>query len=184
MHRLIMDAKEGEQVDHKDGNGLNNTKANLRIATELQNSFNKRKTRGKSQYKGVCRDKNDIRWTASIRLKGRLNHIGNFINERMAAAAYNFHARSKFGEFAWLNPGISHSEEIEAIEWMKSQRGGTLGKYGKGIRKRKNSAQNEGWYAFIRRKGKLITKEAYSLEDAEIKHLELVEEYERTRRAA
>src|SRR4051794_4203372 len=53
MHRLIMDAPKQLQVDHRDGNGLNNTKANLRLASQGQNLGNLHSRTGASQYKGV-----------------------------------------------------------------------------------------------------------------------------------
>lgn len=54
MHRLIMCAKEGQVVDHIDGNGLNNQKTNLRICTQVENGANRSKNKNnKSGYKGV-----------------------------------------------------------------------------------------------------------------------------------
>jgi len=55
MHRLIMglERKDGKIIDHINGDGLDNRKANLRIATNQQNVGNMKKWRGKHRYKGV-----------------------------------------------------------------------------------------------------------------------------------
>ena len=60
MHRLILGLKEGDGkiTDHIDGNGLNNSRSNLRICTSAENNFNQRPQAGKtSKYKGVHWDK-------------------------------------------------------------------------------------------------------------------------------
>jgi len=106
MHRLLMNAPDGIQVDHKDGNGLNNTRTNLRLATGQQNLRNMRKHRGKSQYKGVtfvpkCTKRP---WTAQISPgDSRCKHLGSFATELEAAKAYDRAAKELFGEFACTN---------------------------------------------------------------------------------
>jgi len=105
MHRFITNAPGGLDVDHKDGDGLNNQRHNLRIATRRQNSSNQHaqlvdKT---SRFKGVNRDKQTSKWRASIRVNGKLRYLGIFADEADAASAYDAAARKHFGEFARLN---------------------------------------------------------------------------------
>lgn len=89
-------------VDHKDGNGLNNQRYNLRPATTGQNVINsaKRRTARTSSFKGVYLHKSTGKWMA--RLAGKF--IGYFDSEIDAAKAYNAAALAKYGEFAKVNP--------------------------------------------------------------------------------
>ena len=104
MHRLILNAKKGEETDHRDANGLNNQKFNLRKCTRSQNSMNVKKRQGKSsQYKGVSWHKRNRVWVAYIRLNWKLFYLGCFKNEKEAANAYNSKAKELFGNFARLN---------------------------------------------------------------------------------
>jgi len=107
MHRQIMNAKENDIVDHHDKNGLNNTRENLRIATAAQNNANSRRgmNRGKSKYKGVCRDERCGKWRAGIKCEGKHIHLGMFEDEIEAAKAYDEAAKKYHGEFAVLNFG-------------------------------------------------------------------------------
>ena len=105
MHHVIIGTEEGKVIDHINGNGLDNREANVRFATQQQNSWNQRKQRGNcsSKYKGVCRSKKRKEWRARITFKGRVIHLGRFDTEEQAARAYDGKARELFGEFAWLN---------------------------------------------------------------------------------
>jgi hypothetical protein len=104
MHRLIMNPPEGIEVDHRDGNGLNNRRRNLRLATHRQNSRNtKLRNDNKSGYRGVCWDEQTNRWKATINCDGKQIWLGRFDHLRDAAAAYNEAARIQFGEFAVFN---------------------------------------------------------------------------------
>jgi hypothetical protein len=107
IHRLILDAPKGTQVDHINGNGLDNRRCNLRIATHGQNQMNRRKQLKKStsKYKGVSLNKKDGKWFAEIDYNGIHYHIGSFIDEVDAAKAYDEKARELFGEFARPNFG-------------------------------------------------------------------------------
>jgi hypothetical protein len=103
MHRLIMGALPGMQVDHKDGDGLNNTRTNLRIADSRQNQGNRRKQSGASRFKGVCRTTRGVPWRAVIKENGVQKHLGSYRTEEEAAIAYDDAARRVFGAFAAVN---------------------------------------------------------------------------------
>lgn len=106
LHREVLGVPPGVQVDHKDGDGLNCQRHNLRSATHGQNMANRRATLGsKSKYKGVYRRPNG-RWQASIRVNHVAFCLGTFSSEEEAARAYDLEAVLRFGEFARLNcPG-------------------------------------------------------------------------------
>lgn len=108
LHRYILylngNLDHSLDVDHKDGNPLNNLKNNLRICTASQNTRNSRRKRNSiSQYKGVSFFKRDQKWKAEIYINGKNSFLGLFINEIDAAKAYNTAAILHFGEFAKLN---------------------------------------------------------------------------------
>jgi hypothetical protein len=114
MHRQLLDAGAKEKVDHVDGNGLNNQRSNLRLATKRQNAQGRRrKSLGKSsKYRGVSWVKRDSVWAVSIgagaiRTNGTRNRktimVGYFRNEIEAAKAYDAAARKHFGKFASPN---------------------------------------------------------------------------------
>lgn len=100
MHRVILNVPEGVEVDHRDLDGLNNRKRNLRVATRAQNNTNQglRKD-SKSGFKGVSWDQGG-KWRARIR---GLQQIGMFDSPIEAARAYDSTARAVFGEFARTN---------------------------------------------------------------------------------
>jgi hypothetical protein len=102
MHRLILGAPKGVQVDHRNGNGLDNRRENLRLATPSQNAANTRQRRGRSRFKGVYLRAGG-HWRAVIRFHGKGQYLGAFVSETEAALAYNAAAIRLFGEFARLN---------------------------------------------------------------------------------
>lgn len=99
MHRQIMNAPRHLVVDHIDGNPLNNTRPNLRLATPSQNTVNAHSVWGSSRYRGVCRDKHRGRWVARIKADGKHRSLGSFKDEVEAAAVYWREARAAWGEF-------------------------------------------------------------------------------------
>lgn len=118
MHRVILAAPQGFDVDHIDGDGLNNTRANLRIATRSQNMANIPKRPGcSSQFKGVSWNKRSGRWVANIGHNNRVVYLGGFTSELQAALAYDRAARDLFGEFARLN----FAQDIEVPRWMNPE---------------------------------------------------------------
>lgn len=104
MHREIMNAPKELQVDHINGDKLDNRRSNLRLATNSQNQMNCRKRYGNdSKYKGVCWHWQNSKWRANIKIDGKQTHLGLFLNEIDAAKAYDDAARKYFGEFAKTN---------------------------------------------------------------------------------
>lgn len=91
-------------IDHKDGNGLNNQRENLRPATQKENSRNVRKQINRSsRFKGVTRRSSDGKWQAQIMVDRKNHHLGYFDSETKAAAAYDKAARVYFKAFALTN---------------------------------------------------------------------------------
>jgi hypothetical protein len=106
MHRLIMDAPAGVEVDHENHNGLDNQRTNLRLAPDDGNRRNRRvNSNSTSGYKGVCWDKRDRKWRAQIQFDGK-RHSGYFDDPTDAALAYDVAARELHGEFASPNFGL------------------------------------------------------------------------------
>ncbi|MBL0320720.1 MAG: HNH endonuclease [Alphaproteobacteria bacterium] len=104
MHRYIMTAKAGQEVDHINGNKLDNRKENLRLASHSQNCKNQAKPKNNtSGYKGVTKNKAGNNWIAQIKTNGKHLSLGRFENIQDAARAYDNAARKYFGEFAKLN---------------------------------------------------------------------------------
>ena len=104
MHRLILDAPSGVCVDHIDGDGLNNTRANLRLCSHAQNIRNQEIHRDNSSgFKGVTWDSRNYMWKARIECDGKSHFLGLFIDVLDAAAAYNKAALALHGDFAKLN---------------------------------------------------------------------------------
>jgi hypothetical protein len=105
MHREIMGEPKGEIIDHINHNGLDNRKANLRVVTRQQNTWNKRKQRGGcgSKYKGVMWFKRSGKWQVRITHNGKSIFIGYFDDEKAAARAYDARAAELYGDYAVLN---------------------------------------------------------------------------------
>jgi hypothetical protein len=106
MHRVILEPAPGLDVDHVDFDGLNNTRANLRIATRQQNASNqRRRSDNMSGFKGVSLDRRGRPkpWVAEIWVNQKKIWLGMFATPEHAAAVYNEAATKYFGEFALLN---------------------------------------------------------------------------------
>lgn len=105
MHRLLLKAPANMQVDHRNGNGLDCRRSNLRVCLAIQNRQSKRKQirPTSSKFKGVHWDKVRHKWIARIRPNWSTVILGAFTTEAAAGAAYNEAAIKHFGEYAFLN---------------------------------------------------------------------------------
>jgi hypothetical protein len=107
MHRFILNAPADRQVDHEDGDGLNNQRYNIRLATPTQNQCNRAQPKWKkgnsSRFKGVHWYPNTGLWEVQICVSGRRIHLGYHSDELKAAAVYNEAAKLHHGEFAFQN---------------------------------------------------------------------------------
>ncbi|HIJ67571.1 MAG TPA: hypothetical protein HPP87_10855 [Planctomycetes bacterium] len=104
MHRWLMKAPLNKLVDHRDHNGLNNRRGNLRLATPEENARNRRvKLTSGLEYKGVFHHKKREVFEAAIWHKGKRIYLGRFKRKTDAARAYDKKAIELYGEFACLN---------------------------------------------------------------------------------
>ena len=101
LHKYIMNCPDNMQVDHINGDTLDNRKSNLRICTHQQNNWNKKPANVKktSKFIGVCWCKNNKTWRANIKINNRQTHLGYFKTEIDAAKQYNKIAKKIRGEF-------------------------------------------------------------------------------------
>ena len=105
MHYAVMNTwpVKGRYIDHKDRDGLNNQRENLRWCTGSQNQANRCIINLSSGYKGVYWDNPTNSWRAKIGFKNRTIHIGRFKTAVEAANAYDTKAVELFGEYALTN---------------------------------------------------------------------------------
>lgn len=105
MHRVLMGAQEGQEVDHANRDKLDNRMSNLRFVTRAQNIANtplsKRNTSG---FKGVHWNKAKGKWQIRIGFEGKVVSLGYHNNKVEAAKRYNEKALELYGNHAWLNP--------------------------------------------------------------------------------
>ncbi len=101
MHREVLNCRPTEQIDHKDGNGLNNQRSNLRVASSSKNNQNARKRSDNTVgLKGVYFHQQCKKFGAQIQSAGKRLHLGLFITPEEAHAAYCAAASKLHGEFA------------------------------------------------------------------------------------
>lgn len=104
LHRFLLSIVDTTiEVDHRDGDGLNNRRGNLRACTHRQNQANQRSHCGKSRFKGLGFIKSGNGWQAQICVNYQRIYLGFFKSEVDAAKAYDVAAVKYFGEFARLN---------------------------------------------------------------------------------
>lgn len=120
IHRLILNAKDNERIDHINRNKLDNRKENLRFCSHVQNHQNISKFKGNwtSRYKGVHWDKRRKSWRARIKVNGKEIYLGRFINEIDAAKAYNRASIKYHKKFACLNE-IYNSDIVRTCSLQK-----------------------------------------------------------------
>jgi hypothetical protein len=104
MHTALMGTPDGLEVDHENGNGLDNQRHNLRVGTHQQNMRNRGPgPNTESGFKGVCRTTHGGRWQVTINIEGKNQYLGCFTDATDAARVYDTYAREYHGEFAQLN---------------------------------------------------------------------------------
>lgn len=104
LHRFIIAPPPELLVDHKDGNGLNCRRSNLRVATPTENAANCRRPVGAAGFRGVVKPSpRNPRWSAQIQCRGKYHFLGAFDAPEEAARAYDDAALRLFGEFSVLN---------------------------------------------------------------------------------
>lgn len=123
MHRLIMGAQKGETIDHKNGDGLDNQKNNLRKVSTSQNIQNSRLKTGK--YKGVSFSKRRNNYESYINLSDKKVTLGSFRSDVAAACAYDFAAVKYFGDYARLNFPCGQPLTIDEVNKLRGRQGKT-----------------------------------------------------------
>lgn len=120
MHRMILDVRPGDPriVDHRNGNGLDNRRENLRITDYKGNNRNrKQRSSCNNPFKGISFCKDTRRWTASCRTGGGRQWLGSFDTPEQAARAYDFFARQTFGEF---DRAGAREEDLDVFHAMQA----------------------------------------------------------------
>jgi len=105
LHRDLLKPPAGVDVDHINGNGLDNRRSNLRIVTRSQNvqAFQLKRKNLTSRYRGVSWHAQRQKWRAVIHIFGRQKSLGMFVTQKEAAQAYDLAAKRLFREFAQPN---------------------------------------------------------------------------------
>lgn len=102
LHREVMGAVKGQQIDHRDRNPFNNQKCNLRFSNQSQNMMNRtRSLKSKNKFRGVSPSHG--KWFARVKVRGKTVCSKCFDREEDAAKAYDNMARDLHGDFAVLN---------------------------------------------------------------------------------
>lgn len=104
MHRAILQSQSGIMVDHKNGDGLDNRRSNLRNCSKVENQRNQGiRQDNQSGFKGVCWENGKQKWRADISIYRRRKFLGHYATKEEAAIAYNKAALVWHGDFARLN---------------------------------------------------------------------------------
>lgn len=115
LHRYILAVPDAVHVDHINGDGLDNRRENLRIASRRQNLLNS-KGYGTSGYKYVTAAASGHGFRVNLKVNGRVRSFGRFEDAKEAARVADAAARHFFGEFAWTNFDEITPEAIEIVE--------------------------------------------------------------------
>lgn len=116
VHHLVWFYVHGEwpssEIDHADGNTLNNAPANLRLCTRTQNNFNSQRPTGESGLKGAYLDKRSLRWYSKIQLGGLVTHLGMFNTAQEAHEAFMAAVELHHGKFAYHNRNLAQDSSL------------------------------------------------------------------------
>lgn len=116
LHRVVMNAPDGVKVDHINGDGLDNRKENLRMCTNSENAWNRRKNKDNtSGFTGVNWNKLKQRWMSRVQANGKRIHIGYFDSIEEAVTARDEVAKILHGEFVILN-GFIESDNMSILK--------------------------------------------------------------------
>lgn len=122
MHRVVMDIPDGDErlIDHENGDGLDNRKTNLRIATKSLNGHNhKMFSTNTSGYRGVSWKERNKKWQARITVNGEHLYLGLFKTKEDAAFQYDKFAVKYFSASAVLNFPLLRDK---AVEWLRREK--------------------------------------------------------------
>lgn len=112
LHQLILKTDDNHVVDHIDGNGLDNRKSNLRIATMSQNAMNRKLAyNNTSNVTGVDYVKYSGKWRARLRVNGITHCLGYYINKEDAVKARKDAEEKYFSEFSYDNSRINNTKQ-------------------------------------------------------------------------
>lgn len=104
MHRVITKAPKNLQVDHINGDKLDNRIENLRLCTNSLNMANKPAQKNNtSGFKGVSKHKGTNKWQAVVAVKGKNKYLGIFKTKKQAYSVYKKAAVNSFGVFAYIS---------------------------------------------------------------------------------
>ena len=162
MHRVILDAPKGMEVDHIDGDGLNNQRSNLRLCSRSQNARNSG-PKGGRKWKGVTRDAHSQLWGSVICCKNKQIHIGRYFTELRAALAYDAMARRLHGDFARLNfPHLPARDDLLLRDDARRlpRRGNKVGMRNVSLHKHSGL-----WMVTARRGGKSIIRKYFQFQE-------------------
>ena len=100
LHRAILWAPDGYNIDHANGDKLDNRRANIRVASPTQNSLNKgASSRSTSGLKGAYPVRGRNLWRSTFQYKGRVYHLGYYKTPEEAAKAHDDFANKKDARF-------------------------------------------------------------------------------------
>jgi len=101
IHTLIMNTPRGMEVDHKDNNGLNNSRSNLRVCTHQKNCLNRRNRKDNSSgFKGVSWSIRNKKWVARIQVNGKRFNLGYFNSKEKANEIYIKNSKKYHKEYS------------------------------------------------------------------------------------
>lgn len=145
LHRFITGAAAGQLVDHRNRNGLDCRRENLRFATSQQNAQNSSRSDALSQYRGL--NPTPHGWAVRIRSGNQVVWLGRHEDEEFAARVYDAAARDLHGEFAYLNFPDDPTDPDAYETWKRFEKGPSFSSQYRGVTRDRRSGN---WVAQIR----------------------------------